>query len=67
MKTGTDKEEFKNNKINIYQENEKNIKGKEDFIHIEISDGEVIKEEIKTLKKYPNLLLSACINVKICI
>jgi len=67
MKTGTDKEDYKNNKINIYQENEKNIKGKEDFIHIEFSDGEIIKEEIKTLTKYPNSLLSACINGKICL
>ena len=41
------------------------IKDKKDFIKIEFSNGEIIKEEIKTLIKYPNSVLAACINGKI--
>jgi hypothetical protein len=49
-------------------ENENNNiinKEKDDFIKIEFSNGEIIKEEIKTLIKYPNSVLAACINGKI--
>ena len=57
------------NSINIMNENEiDNIiinKEKNDFIKIEFSNGEIMKEEIKTLIKYPNSVLAACINGKI--
>ena len=40
-------------------------KDKQNFIQIEFGNGEIIKEDIKILTKYPNSVLSACINGKI--
>jgi len=64
-----DKENNKDESMNILNiniENEINtINEKEDMIQIEFSNGEILKEEIKILTKYPNSLLSACINGKI--
>ena len=52
--------------INILNENESDIiNNKNSFIKLELSNGEIIKEEIKTLTKYPNSVLAACINGKI--
>lgn len=55
------------NSINILSENENDAiyKDKNTFIKMEFGDGEIIKEEIKYLTKYPNSVLSACINGKI--
>ena len=52
------------NEINIINENDI-IKKKEFNVEIEFSKGEIIKEEIKLLTKYPNSILAACINGKI--
>ena len=54
------------NKINILDENESDvIKKDNNSIIMEFSDGEIIKEEIKYLTKYPNSVLAAFINGKI--
>ena len=50
--------------INKINENDI-IKKKEFTVEIEFSKGEIIKEEIKLLTKYPNSILAACINGKI--
>ena len=50
--------------INKIKENDI-IKKKEFTVEIEFSKGEIIKEEIKLLTKYPNSILAACINGKI--
>ena len=53
------------NILNQLNENDFINKEKKDSIQIEFSNGEIIKEEIITLTKYPNSVLSACINGKI--
>ena len=43
----------------------KNNNDNSDLIEIEFSNGKIIKEEIETLRRYPNSVLAACINGKI--
>jgi len=70
LNTKEKQKEKKCHKININNEN--NINGKnelnkikeKDMVQLEFSNGDIIKEEIKILTKFPNSVLSACINGK---
>ena len=55
---------FKNENLNDNLKIENKINDK-DYIEFELSNGEIIKEQLSTLKKFPNSILSAAISGKI--
>ena len=61
----TKKEDLKKMYFNDNDDIKKEKKEKKEEIQIELSTGEIIKEEKKILTKYPSSILAACINNKI--
>ena len=61
----TKKEDLKKMYANENDDIKKEKKEKKEEIQIELSTGEIIKEEKKILTKYPSSILAACINNKI--